>query len=109
MALSRLISQSKLKRAHKQMPRNHKFTADDLLNLIGQQVVYHYQRCEIIELLDGCELVLQELNQGSNIQATQYGEGHRPVPVTHVLPIFDGEGELHTELIAAGLDRLLRE
>ncbi|AFI85753.2 hypothetical protein Q7A_2978 [Methylophaga nitratireducenticrescens] len=91
------------------MPRNHKFSCDDLLNLIGQQVVYHHQRCEIIELLDGCELVLQELNQDSNIQPTQYGEGHRPVPVTHVLPVFDGEGELHAELVSAGLDQLLRE
>lgn len=91
------------------MSRNHNVTVNDLLKLIGQQVVYHHQRCEIIELLDGCQLVLQELNQGRNIQATQYGEGHRPVPVTHVLPVFDGEGELHAELIAACLDVLLGE
>lgn len=91
------------------MSRNHNFTEDDLLNLIGQQVVYRHQHCQIIDLLDGCQLVLQELNHDHNIQATQYGEGHRPVPVTHVLPVFDAEGDLHSELIAAGLADLLGE
>jgi len=43
----------------------------------------------------------------TSIQATQYGEGHRAVPVTYILSVFDGEGELHTELMAAGIDILL--
>lgn len=91
------------------MPAKSNVSCDDLLTLIGQQVVYHRQTCEIIELLDGCELVLQVLAPESNIQPTQYGEGHRPVPVTYTVPVFDGEGELHADLKAAGLDKRLSQ
>lgn len=89
------------------MSANNIVTIDHLLALIGQQVVYQQQQCEIIELLDDCEFVLQVLEDDTSIQATQYGEGHRDVPVTYVLPVFDGEGDLHAELLAAGLDSLL--
>jgi len=89
------------------MSANNSYTKQHLLTLIGQQVVYQNQQCEIIELLDDCEFVLQVLEDDTNIQATQYGEGHRTVPVTYVLPVFDGEGDLHTELVAAGLNVLL--
>jgi len=89
------------------MPANHNFRSEQLLTLIGQQLVYQQQRCEIIELLDDRELVLQVLASESNIQANQYGEGHRAVPITYTLPVFDGEGELHPELIIAGLQQLL--
>ncbi|PHS68912.1 MAG: hypothetical protein COB23_08350 [Methylophaga sp.] len=89
------------------MPTNSSISSQQLLALIGQQVDYMQQQCEIIELLDSCEFVLQVLDRGTNIQATQYGEGHRAVPVTYILPIFDGEGNLHIELIAAGLDQLI--
>lgn len=91
------------------MPTNSIVTIEHLLTLIGQQVVFQQQQCEIIELLDGREFVLQVLKDNTNIQATQYGEGHRDVPVTYVLPIFDGEGDLHAELVAAGLDQLLAQ
>ena len=91
------------------MPTNNIVTIEHLLTLIGQQVVFQQQQCEIIELLDGREYVLQVLKDNTNIQATQYGEGHRDVPVTYVLPIFDGEGDLHAELVAAGLDQLLAQ
>ena len=91
------------------MPTNNIVTIEHLLTLIGQQVVFQQQQCEIIELLDGREFVLQVLKDNTNIQATQYGEGHRDVPVTYVLPIFDGEGDLHAELVAAGLDQLLAQ
>ena len=91
------------------MPANHKFNQEHLLTLIGRQVEYMQQQCEIIELLDGCEFVLQVLKDDTNIQATQYGEGHRAVPVTYILPVFDGEGDLHAELISAGLDKLLTD
>jgi hypothetical protein len=80
---------------------------EKLRALIGQQVKYHQHSCEIIELLDGCELVLQVLADDTSIQATQYGDGHRTVPVTYTLPIFDGEGNLHPELETAGLGELL--
>jgi len=49
------------------------------------------------------------LNPDTSIQATQYGEGHRAVPMTYILTVFDGEGELHSELIAAGIDILLEK
>lgn len=91
------------------MPTNNIVTIERLLALIGQQVVFQQQQCEIIELLDDCEFVLQVLEDDTNIQATQYGEGHRAVPITYVLPIFDGEGDLHAELVAAGLQKLLTE
>ncbi len=91
------------------MSQNPKITTEHLLTLIGRQVLYHQQQCEIIELLDSSEFVLQVLDDDTNIQATQYGEGHRTVPITHVLPIFDGEGNLHSELLAAGLDRLISQ
>lgn len=89
------------------MPANHKISSDKLLTLMGQQLVYQQQQCEIIELLDGCELVLQVLKPSNNIQASQYGEGHRAVPTTYTLSIFDGEGELHPELVIAGFEGLL--
>ncbi len=90
------------------VPKN-KFTCDKLLTLLGQQVFYQSQKCEIIELLDGCELVLQVLEDEISIQATQYGEGHRNVPATYVLSVFDGEGNLHPDILGTGLDRLLEE
>ena len=89
------------------MSATNKFNCEQLLALIGQQLIYQQQQCEIIELLDDCELVLQVLEDDTNIQATQYGEGHRSVPVTYIIPVFDGEGELHNELKAAGLEELL--
>ena len=85
---------------------NEKITAH-LLTLIGRQVVYQQQECEIIELLDDSEFVLQVLEDNTNIQPSQYGEGHRNVPITYVVPIFDGTGDLHPDLITAGLDALL--
>ncbi len=85
---------------------NEQITAH-LLTLIGRQVIYQQQQCEIIELLDDSEFVLQALEDDTNIQPSQYGEGHRNVPVTYVVPIFDGAGDLHPDLIAAGLDALL--
>jgi len=97
----------KPKRVLKHMPRKSNIPSTDLLALIGQQVTYHQHCCEIIELLDDCELVLQVLEDDHNIQPTQYGEGHRTVPKTYTLPVFDGEGDLHAELVAAGLDKLL--
>ncbi|MFW5451195.1 MAG: hypothetical protein ACKE9I_06315 [Methylophagaceae bacterium] len=91
------------------MPANPKFSHERLLTLIGRQVEYMQQKCEIIELLDDCEFVLQVLKNDTSIQATQYGEGHRAVPVTYTLAVFDGEGDLHPELVAAGLDKLLTD
>lgn len=91
------------------MPTKHDISSGDLLSLIGQQVTYHRQQCEIIELLDGRELVLQVLEDDHNIQATQHGEGHRKVPVIYTLPVFDGEGEFHAELVASGLDKLFSQ
>lgn len=91
------------------MPTKNEFSGGDLLRLIGQQVTYHGHRCEIIELIDDCSLVLQQLEPGSHIQPSQYGEGHRAVPVTYTVPVFDAEGELHPELVAAGLVPALRE
>lgn len=82
---------------------NNTFTREDLLTLLGQQVTYQSQKCEIIELLDGCELVLQVLEDETSIQATQYGEGHRNVPATYIIPVFDGEGNLHADIIGTGL------
>lgn len=90
------------------MPANKHIAKKDLLTLIGQQVECRQQQCEIIELLDDCEFVLQVLKPDTNIQATQYGEGHRDVPVTYIIPVYDGDGELHAELKSAGLDQLLK-
>lgn len=87
--------------------KNSTITTDDLLALIGRQIIYQQQSCEIVELLDGCQFVLQVLDDESNIQATQYGEGHRTVPITFFLPVFDGEGHLHADVLAAGLQALL--
>lgn len=87
--------------------KNKAIVMQDLLALIGRQVVFQRQQCEIVELLDDCKFVLQVLENDTNIQATQYGEGHRAVPVTYILPIFDGEGDLHADLLAAGLQNLL--
>ena len=87
--------------------KNSTITTDDLLALIGRQVIYQQQLCEIVELLDGCQYVLQALDQQSNIQATQYGEGHRTVPKTYIVSVYDSEGELHADFLAAGLQALL--
>jgi len=85
------------------MSASNKPTCEQLLTLIGQQLIYQQQQCEIIELLDGCMLVLQVLQADTNIQATQYGEGHRTVPVTHTISVFDGEGTVNPDLVKAGL------
>jgi hypothetical protein len=89
------------------MSAKHNISSQHLLTLIGQQVVYHQHKCEIIELLDEGSLVLQVLESDTNIQASQYGEGHRTVPVTYIVPLFDGEGDLHHDLISAGIAKLL--
>ena len=87
--------------------KNKTIERQALLALIGRQIVFQQQQCEIVELLDDCIFVLQVLENDRNIQATQYGEGHRTVPVTYMLPIFDGEGNLHAELLATELQNLL--
>ena len=87
--------------------KNKTIERQGLLALIGRQIVFQQQQCEIVELLDDCKFVLQVLENDRNIQATQYGEGHRTVPVTYILPIFDGEGNLHAELLATDLQNLL--
>ena len=87
--------------------KNKTIERQGLLALIGRQIVFQQQQCEIVELLDDCIFVLQVLENDRNIQATQYGEGHRTVPVTYMLPIFDGEGNLHAELLATELQNLL--
>lgn len=89
------------------MPAKNNITREQLLPLLGRQLLHQQQQCEVIELLDGCELVLQVLDNESNIQATQYGEGHRTVPVTYILAIFDGEGALHPDLVSAGFSNLI--
>jgi len=90
------------------MPANNKTIGrQELLALIGRQIVFQQQQCEIVELLDDCKFVLQVLEKDRNIQATQYGEGHRTVPVTYTLPIFDGAGNLHAELLGTELQSLL--
>lgn len=83
-------------------------TEQDLLTLIGQKVLFHGQRCEVIELIDKNELVLQVLQSDKNtIQASQYGEGHRSVPTTYVLSVFDAQGQFSGEMLASGLVGLL--
>jgi len=89
------------------MATNRQYSHEQLLTLIGQQLVYQQQQCEIIELLDDCQIVIQVLEDNTNIQSTQYGEGHRAVPVTYSLAICDGEGRLHSDMLAAGIDKLL--
>ena len=90
------------------MPANNKTIGrQDLLALIGRQIVFQQQQCEIVELLDDGKFVRQVLENDRNIHATQYGEGHRTVPVTYILPIFDGAGNLHAELLATELQKLL--
>ena len=49
--------------------------------------------------------MLQVLEDDSDMRVTQYG--NRDVPVTYVLPIFNDEGDLHIELVAAGVYSLL--
>ena len=90
------------------MPADDKKSSDELLCLLGQQLIHRQQQCEIIEVLDNTELVLQVLRHDTHIQATQYGEGHRAVPVTYILPIFDEEGSLHPDLKLAGVTLLPR-
>ena len=86
-----------------------KITTRDLLALIGRQVVYQQHQCEIIELLDERTLVLQtmvqQVDEGDEyqIQATQHGEGHREVPMTFSVAVFDSEGDDHPEFLALGL------
>tara|TARA_B100000787_G_scaffold47073_1_gene33798 strand:- start:442 stop:723 length:282 start_codon:yes stop_codon:yes gene_type:complete len=83
------------------LAKNKTIGRQDLLALIGRQIFFQHQQCEIVELLDDCKFVLQVLENDRNIQASQYGEGHRTVPLTYILPIFDGAGNIHTELLAA--------
>lgn len=89
------------------MPTNKIVERSRLLTLIGQQVTYQQHLCEIIELLDDDMLILRVSDQATSIQMTQHGEGHREVPKTYTLPVFDGEGNLHSEVEAIGIATLL--
>ena len=89
------------------MPANKIVDRSHLLTLIGQQVTYRQHLCEIIELLDDDMLILRVSDQATSIQMTQHGEGHREVPTTYTLPVFDGEGNLHPEVEAIGITDLL--
>ncbi len=75
----------------------------ELSCLLGRQLIHNNKQCEVVELLDDTELVLQVLQHDTSIQASQYGEGHRTVPVTYIVPIFDETGSLHPDLKLAGV------
>ena len=72
-------------------------THQDLLRYIGRSVVHQQQCCEVVDVLDKRFLVLQVITDVAAadcncIQATQHGEGHRQVPVTHTIMVCDAEG-----------------
>ena len=89
------------------MPTNKFVERSSLLALIGQQVTYRQHLCEIIELLDDDMLILRVSDEATSIQMTQHGEGHREVPTTFTLPVFDGEGNFHPEVETIGITALL--
>lgn len=77
----------------------------DVLSYIGRCVVHQQQCCEVIDVLDERFLVLQAVTDVAAadcncIQATQHGEGHRQVPVTHTIMVCDTEGVEQADFIA---------
>ncbi len=86
-----------------------KINVSRLRVLIGREVDYEGQRCQIIEILeDGPAVVLQNKDHGATIQADQHGEAHRKVPSTITVPILNQDGEeLTPAFCAMGLNDIL--
>jgi len=82
---------------------------DKLRILIGREVDFEGQRCQIIEILeDDPALVLQSMDYGVTIQADQHGEAHRKVPPTITVSILNQDGEgLNPAFSAMRLGRFL--
>lgn len=80
-----------------------------LRNLIGHEVHFDGQRCQIIEVLeDGPAVILQNQDHDTTIQPDQHGEAHRKVPATFTIPVLCQEGEgLNPEFSAMQLHTLL--
>ena len=77
-----------------------------LRGAIGEQVLYNGVNCTVVELLEQplC-LVLQALGARTAIQDSQFGSPYRRVTPVYTIPCLndEGDGGLHSELLALGL------
>jgi hypothetical protein len=83
---------------------------DDLRRHIGREVNHQGTHCRIIEVLeDGPTLVLQDTGSDRVVQDNRFGEAHRRVPPTFVVPVTyrhpDGSRALHPDFLALELDQ----
>lgn len=80
-------------------------TLKQLRGMIGQSVQYQGLTYQVIEVLEqGTELVLQEHQHGTVIQADQHGDAHRRVPKTVTIPVLTADQrELHPSFLALDL------
>lgn len=63
-----------------------------LRNMIGRHVVYHGYACRIIEILEEqMSLVLQISTNDTIIQPNQFGDAHRRVSETFIIPVFTAD------------------
>lgn len=76
-----------------------------LRNIIGQNVVYEGYACRIIEVLEEpMFLVLQISTDETIIQPNQYGDAHRRVSETFIIPVLTVDRmALHPKFLALDL------
>ena len=70
--------------------------------LVGRQVKYRGQACQIIEVLDSEQaLVVQcsATDSPRSIQGNQFGEASRRVQTCHTLQLYDGDLQLNVEIV----------
>lgn len=74
---------------------------ESLRSLIGRQVDWRGQRCEIIEVLvQGPVLVLRSVERARPIQGNHHGEAGQRAPETFEVNVLGTDGTPHPDFIA---------
>ena len=79
---------------------------EQLRGMIGIEIYHNNKTCQVIEVLeDGPSLVLQHLEPDTvSIQTNQYGNAHRRVPETFLIPVLsEDKTELNSLFLALNL------
>ena len=80
------------------------FSPDRLRGLIGRRVLHRGLVCQVVEILEeGPTLVLRDYESPPTIQPDQFGEAHRLVPRSVILPVWAGAGNLSPEFLELDL------
>ena len=70
--------------------------------MVGRQVKYRGQACQIIEILDSEQALVVQCNATDlprSIQGNQFGEASRRVQTCHTLKLYDDDHQLNVEIV----------